>query len=110
MYNRIILMGRLTKDPQENKGSVTICLAVDRPYKSKETNEKITDFIYATAFGKTADIIKDYVKKGDMLHIEGNIINNNYTNDKGETILRNSVIINTIQLLPNKNKIDYFEL
>ena len=71
LMNCIQLMGRLTKDPElKTSGSTTYCrfsLAVPRGFGK----DKITDFFNCTAFGKTAEAISGYVKKGEQLAVQG---------------------------------------
>lgn len=79
--NRIILMGRLTTDPdyrQATKNVASFTLAVNR-YKAD------ADFIRCVAFGKTADNIDKYFKKGSQILVEGNIHTSTYTNKDGRT-------------------------
>jgi single-strand DNA-binding protein len=72
--NKVILMGRLTKDPEvrytaSNKAVATYTLAVDRPGTSKDN--KKTDFIQCVAWEKRADFAKQYLQKGMQLLVEG---------------------------------------
>lgn len=77
MLNRIIIMGRLTKDPElrrtQNGTAVTsFSLAVDRDYKS-QSGEKETDFIDVVAWRSTAEFICQYFSKGRMAVVEGRL-------------------------------------
>ena len=81
--NKLVLMGRLTKNPQvaytkDQKMIVRFTLAVNRVVK-KDT----TDFLEITAFSKTAEFVSKYFKKGQQVAIIGRVQNNNYTDDKG---------------------------
>lgn len=81
--NRVILIGRLTKDPEiRTSGNYTIAsfsLAVDRKYKRE--GEAEADFFNCTAFNKTAEFVEKYCKKGTKMVVEGRIQNDNYEKD-----------------------------
>ena len=91
--NHICLLGRLCADPAMievgDKGKVTkFTLAVDRPL-SKEVREKAkrtVDFIPCTCWGKKAELINEYFKKGDKIGVEGRIRVDNYENSNGEKV------------------------
>ena len=78
MLNRIIVMGRLVRDPElrstQNGVSVTsFTLAVDRDFKSRDSGEKSTDFIDVVAWRQTAEFICKYFSKGRMAIAEGRL-------------------------------------
>ena len=78
MLNRIIIMGRLTKDPElrttQSGTSVTsFTLAVDRDFKDKDSVEKSTDFIDVVAWRGTAEFVCKYFAKGRMAVAEGRL-------------------------------------
>jgi single-strand DNA-binding protein len=81
--NRVILIGRLTKDPEiRTSGNYTIAsfsIAVDR--KFKRDGEPEADFFNCTAFNKTAELVEKYCKKGTKMVVEGRIQNDNYEKD-----------------------------
>ena len=81
--NRVILIGRLTKDPEiRTSGNYTIAsfnIAVDR--KFKRDGEPEADFFNCTAFNKTAEFTEKYCKKGTKMVVEGRIQNDNYEKD-----------------------------
>ena len=89
MLNRIIIMGRLTKDPEERKtpSGTAICkfsVAVNRSYKGKDGNKvEETDFFEVDAWGSTGETVGRYFRKGDMILVEGQMRNNNYTDSNG---------------------------
>lgn len=87
MLNCIIIMGRLTADPElkttPNGTSVTsFCVAVDRSYV-KQGEERQTDFINAVAWRQTADFITRYFHKGSMIAVQGSIQTRNYEDKNG---------------------------
>ena len=78
MLNRIIIMGRLVRDPElrttQTGISVTsFTMAVDRDFKNKDTNEKNTDFIDVVAWRQTAEFVCKYMTKGRMAVVEGRL-------------------------------------
>lgn len=86
MLNKIILHGRLTKDPelrQVGTDKLSLCnftVAVDRPYSKGETK---ADFIKCQAWRQTADFIGKYFSKGKLIIVEGMLTNNNYEDKNG---------------------------
>jgi len=79
-YNKVILIGRLTRDPEirsttTGKNVANMTIAVDR--KQKNNNE--VDFINIVAFGGTADFAKNYLEKGKLILIEGQLRINKWT-------------------------------
>lgn len=88
MINKIILMGRLTADPElrQTPSGVSVCrfrIAVNRPYADKQTGERQSDFINIVAWRASADFIAKYFRKGSMIIIEGSLRNNDYTDKNG---------------------------
>jgi single-strand DNA-binding protein len=88
MINKVILMGRLTADPElrQTTSGISSCrfsVALDRGYKSKETGERQTDFINVIAWRQTAEFVSRYFSKGRMIIVEGSLRNNNYTDHNG---------------------------
>ena len=78
MLNRIILMGRLTRDPelrhtQTGTPVASFSLAVDRDFKDRNTGEKATDFIDIVAWRQTAEFVSRYFTKGRMAVVEGRL-------------------------------------
>ena len=78
MLNRIVIMGRLTRDPElrrtQNGTAVTsFSVAVDRDFKSRESGEKATDFIDVVAWRQTAEFVCQYFAKGRMAVVEGRL-------------------------------------
>ncbi len=78
MLNRIVIMGRLVRDPElrttQTGISVTsFTMAVDRDFKNKDTNEKNTDFIDVVAWRQTAEFVCKYMTKGRMAVVEGRL-------------------------------------
>jgi len=88
MLNRIILMGRLTRDPelrhtQNGTAVASFSLAVDRDFKYKESGEKATDFIDIVAWRGTAEFVSKYFTKGRMAVVEGRLQLRDWTDKDG---------------------------
>ena len=87
MLNRIIVMGRMTRDPElrrTNSGTAVACfsLAVDRDFKS-QSGEKETDFIDSVAWRNTAEFVSKYFTKGRMAVVEGRLQLRDWTDKDG---------------------------
>jgi single-strand DNA-binding protein len=87
MLNKIILMGRLTKDPelrrtQSGTAVTSFSLAVDRDFKS-QSGEKETDFIDIVAWRQTAEFVSKYFTKGRMAVVEGRLQLRDWTDREG---------------------------
>ena len=88
MLNHIILMGRLTRDPELRRtGSgvavASFTLAVDRDFGNRETGEKETDFIDIVAWRNTAEFVSKYFAKGRMAVVSGRLQIRNWTDKEG---------------------------
>ena len=94
MVNKIILMGRLVRDPElrQTQSGISVCrftVAVDR--YAKQGEEKQADFLDVTAWRQTADFVSRYFSKGRMIYVEGSIHNDNYTDQNGNKVYRNTI-------------------
>ena len=88
MLNRIILMGRLTRDPelrhtQSGTSVASFSLAVDRDFKSRDGGERATDFIDIVAWRSTAEFVVKYFTKGRMAVVEGRLQIRDWTDREG---------------------------
>lgn len=107
--NHVVLMGRLTADPettvkQTAKGDLTITrfnLAVDRRTK---TEEKSADFFKCTAFGGTAEVIDKYLRKGSRALISGRLQQDEYTKKDGTKVSTVSVVIDLFDFVDSKKQ------
>lgn len=109
MLNKVILMGRLTRDPdfKQTQSGVAICkfsVAVERQFKDSKTGERLTDFLDCTAFRGTAEFISRYFSKGNMILVEGNIQNNNYTDNNGVKHYSNNIMVENVSFCGGKNE------
>ena len=106
--NKVILMGRLTRDPQvrySQGASQTavgrFSIAVDRRFKRE--GEPDADFFNCTAFGKQAEFVERYLHKGTKIVVSGRIQNDNYTNKDGQTVYSVRVMVEEIEFAESKN-------
>ena len=88
MLNRIVIMGRLTRDPelrhtQTGTPVASLCLACDRDFKDKQTGEKATDFIDIVTWRSTAEFVSRFFTKGRMAVVEGRLQVRDYTDKDG---------------------------
>ena len=97
--NNVILIGRLTKDPQlsfsKGKGTAIakLTVAVNRMQKDE------ADFINCTAFGKTAETIGNYMTKGSQIAINGELRVDNYKKDDGTWVNNTNVLVNRLEFV-----------
>lgn len=104
--NKIILMGRLTNDPevrysQGNTNAIArFSLAVDR--KFKRDGEPTADFFNLTAFGKQAEFCEKYLRKGIKVVTSGRLQNNNYTNKDGQMVYSTQILVEEIEFAESK--------
>ena len=106
--NKIILSGRLTRDPDirysqgENATAVArFTLAVDRRFK-REGEEQTADFISCVAFGKTAEFVERYCKQGIKLIVEGRWQTGSYTNQDGQKVYTNDCVAENLEFAESK--------
>lgn len=106
--NKIILCGRLTKDPEVrySQGATPtavarLSLAVNRKWKRE--GEPDADFFNCTAFKGQAEFIEKYLKKGSNVLISGRVQNDNYTNKDGQKVYAVNIMIEEIEFAESKN-------
>lgn len=105
MINRVILVGRITKDPelkmtQANIGVVTFTLAVNRQF-TDQSGERQADFIQCVVWRKQAENLARFVKKGALLGVEGRIQTRQYEAENGMRYVT-EVLCDSIQFLESK--------
>ncbi len=105
--NKVILMGRLTRDPDirqgADDGSVAVArytLAVDRRFA--RTGEQSADFINCVTFGKNADFVERYLKQGMKIAVTGRIQTGSYTDKDGKRVYTTDVIVEEHEFADNK--------
>ncbi len=106
--NKAILMGRLTRDPEvrysqgaSQTAVARFSIAVDRRFKRE--GEPDADFFNCTAFGKQAEFIERYLRKGVKVVVCGRIQNDNYTNKEGQMVYSVRVMVDEIEFAESKN-------
>ena len=104
--NRIVLIGRLTANPElcyttNNTAVTSFTLAVDRNFKN-ESGNKEADFINIVAWNKKAELIHQYLKKGDRLGIVGRLQVRKYQNERGENRYVTEVVADEVEFLNSK--------
>lgn len=104
-----MLTGRVTKDIElkvtpTGKSVCSFSLAVER--KFVQNGEKVTDFINCQLWGKSAETLEKYVKKGMMIGIEGRIQTRKYTNQQGQTVYVTEVVAESFSFLEKKQSND----
>lgn len=101
--NSVVLIGRLTKDPEVRYTSgtqmavATFTLAINRPVKPG--GEKQTDFPRCTVFGKQAENCERYLAKGRLVGVQGRIQTGSYQNKDGQTVYTTDVVADRIEFL-----------
>ena len=107
--NKVILMGRLTRDPEvrysAGDSSLAVAkytLAVDRRSRRGSDNEPTADFFNCTAFGKGAEFAERYFHKGIKIAVTGRLQNHNYTNRDGEKVYSVDIIVDDQEFVESK--------
>ena len=107
--NKVILMGRLTRDPEvrysQGDSQMTIArfsLAVDRRFK-KQGDTVTADFFNCTAFGKQGEFVEKYLKQGIKILLTGHIQNDNYTNKEGQKVYAIQIIVEELEFAESKS-------
>lgn len=99
--NMATLMGRLTRDPEiRYSGETKIAnfdLAIDRPPRKDGTKE--TDYPRCVAFGKTADIVERYCRKGGRVTVQGRIQTGRYENKNGDTVYTTDIVAERVEII-----------
>ena len=106
--NKVIMMGRLTRDPEVRYGQGAnqtaigrFSIAVDRRFKREGQPE--ADFFNCTTFGKQAEFVERYLKKGTKVVISGSVQNDNYTDKDGNQRYSVQIICDEIEFAESKN-------
>ena len=106
--NKIILMGRLTRNPEvryaggENTTTISrFSLAVNRRFV-KEGDSVKADFFNCTAFGKQAEFVEKYLQQGTKILVTGRIQNDNYTNREGQKVYSVQILVEELEFAESK--------
>ena len=108
--NKVILMGRLTRDPEvrysQGESSTAVArftLAVDRRFARKDNgNEQSADFINCVAFGKTGEFVEKYFRQGSKAVVCGRIQTGSYTNKDGQKVYTTDVVVEEVEFAESK--------
>lgn len=107
MINRVVLVGRLTKDPElrytpSGVAVARFTLAVSRPF-SNQNGEKETDFINCTVWRKPAENTANFLTKGSLAGVEGRIQTGSYEGTDGKRVYTTEVVADSVQFLESRN-------
>lgn len=108
--NKVILMGRLARDPEVRysngaNGQTAVArfsLAVDRRRTANSGDSQTADFISCVAFGKTAEFIEKFFSKGNRLVLCGRIMTGSYTNKDGQKVYTTDVVAEEVEFAESK--------
>lgn len=108
MLNRVILIGRLTRDPELRYTPTGVAvtqftLAVDRPFSNNQ-NEREADFIPVVTWRQLAETCANYLRKGRLAAVEGRIQVRNYENNEGKKVYVTEVIADNVRFLESANR------
>jgi len=102
--NKVVLVGRLTRDPDfhstQNSCYARFSVAVDRKYK--QDGQPTADFPSCLAWGKTAEFVDKYFKKGQRIGVEGRIQTGSYKGKDGNTVYTTDVVAESVEFVENK--------
>lgn len=108
MLNRVILIGRLTRDPELRYTPAGVAvtqftLAVDRPFTNQQ-KEREADFIPVVTWRQLAETCANYLRKGRLAAVEGRIQVRNYDNNEGRKVYVTEVIADNVRFLESPNR------
>ena len=108
--NKVILMGRLTRDPEvrytqgDNQMAIArYTLAVDRRFNRGGDDNNTADFISCVAFGKSGEFAERYLRKGTKIAVTGRIQTGSYTNKDGVKVYTTDVVVEDHEFAESKN-------
>ena len=109
MINRVVLVGRLTRDVEVRKTTnglsvASFTVACDRRQRRDAQNQQSADFISCVAWRQTADFLGQYARKGALVGVEGRIQTRNYDGQDGRKVYVTEVLCDTVQLLESKSQ------
>lgn len=109
IMNKVILMGRLTRDPEirylQNEAASAVArytLAVDRRFK-RQGDDQTADFINCVRFGKTAEFAEKYLHQGTKVVACGRIQTGSYTNKDGQRVYTTDVVLDEVEFAESKS-------
>ncbi|MCR4372349.1 MULTISPECIES: single-stranded DNA-binding protein SsbA [Bacillus amyloliquefaciens group] len=107
MLNRVVLVGRLTKDPElrytpSGAAVATFTLAVNRTF-TNQSGEREADFINCVTWRRQAENVANFLKKGSLAGVDGRLQTRNYENQQGQRVFVTEVQAESVQFLEPKN-------
>ena len=104
-------IGRIVKDLEvkTSQGGTTVLnntVAINRPFKNKQTGEREADFINFVAFGKTAEIIAQYHQKGSLIGLSGRMQSRSYENSNSQKVFVTELVVNEMHFTGSNNASD----
>lgn len=107
--NRLTVTGRLVrenilKEVGENRIVLNNAIAIPRIYKTEGSPE--SDFINIVAWGKKAELIEEYCKKGDLLGLDGRIQSRTYQNSEDQTVYTVEMLVDSVHFLQAKKEVE----
>ena len=110
--NRVILLGRLARDPEvrytQAAEPLAVCrfaVAVDRPYsRNRQDNEPTADFINCVCFGKRGENINQYFRKGNRIAVQGRLQVSTYTDQQGNKRYSTDVVVEDFEFVESRNE------
>lgn len=107
MMNRVVLVGRLTRDPEmrftPNGVAVTnFTIAVNRPF-TNQNGEREADFINCVVWRKPAENVANFLKKGSLAGVDGRLQSRSYDNNEGKRVFITELVAESVQFLEPKN-------
>lgn len=108
MINRVVLVGRLTRDPEltytpNGIAKVRFTVAVNRSF-SNQNGDKEADFISCIAWRKQAENLANFMRKGGLLGVEGRIQTSSYEGQDGKRVFNTDIVADSVQFLESKNR------
>ncbi|HCN60488.1 MULTISPECIES: single-stranded DNA-binding protein [Mammaliicoccus] len=106
MINRVVLVGRLTKDPEyrvtpSGVQVATFTLAINRTFTNQQ-GEREADFINCVVFRRPAENVNNYLSKGSLAGVEGRLQSRSYENQEGRRVYVTEVVCDSVQFLEPK--------
>ena len=108
-FNKVILGGRLTADPelkttQSGIAVVTFSVAVNRRFTKNSAQQNETDFFNVTAWRQTAEFVSRYFKKGSSICVVGTIQNSKWTDQQGATRYRTDIVADEVMFVDSRSE------
>ena len=108
--NSVTIIGRLTKDGSEcfkylptGTACLNFSIAVNETYKAKDNYEEFTNFFECSLFGKSAETLKDYFRKGNRIAVVGSLRQSTWQGKDGKKTSKVVIMVDNVQLLTPKN-------